>query len=206
MARSRRPRSVCVSGVSIKRTASCIDRCTGSLRSSLGTAEERALLYWLLPEDWKENRRASVTVLAGSAGRAGFDERVHQFDRDTINIGLKEGFQRELAQRHEAERPLRERFLALLDGVGRRTELGAEERAERNRIVGELRRASRWLAADAIQCVGLAPSGIVFENLDLLEQFNLLPAGTRCWVIATSAVTLPCVSMQPLGKPVVPEV
>ncbi|MEZ5285581.1 MAG: hypothetical protein R2712_12415 [Vicinamibacterales bacterium] len=140
-----------------------------SLRSSLGTAEERALLYWLLPDDWKENRRASVTVLAGSAGRAGFDERVHHFDRDTINIDLKAGFQRELAQRYEAERPLRERFLALLEGIGRRNELGAEERAERNRIVGELR------SALAVSCVEALEPDLVI--LDEFQRFKHLLDG-----------------------------
>ena len=94
-----------------------------SLRSSLGTAEERALLVWLLPDGWKENRYAAVTLLAGSAGPFGFDGRVEQFDREAINIGLREGFQELARELKEGERSLRERFMVLADGVGRRTAL-----------------------------------------------------------------------------------
>lgn len=40
------------------------------------------------------------------------------------------------------------------------------------------------LAAEALQCVGLAPGNNVFDNLDTLEQFNLVPTATRYWAHA----------------------
>src|SRR5262245_24268811 len=40
------------------------------------------------------------------------------------------------------------------------------------------------LAACALRAMSLEPSTKVFSNLDTLQQYNLIPAATRCWAHA----------------------
>jgi hypothetical protein len=150
-----------------------------NLRSSLGTAEERALLYWLVPDSWKENRYAAVTLFAGSAGRAGFESRLNQVDRAAVNEPLRDRFRKELesnpaAAPGEAElgnepRPLLSRFGDLCSRVGRRVNLDDDERRERDSIIGELRSA---LAANCVE--SLEPDLII---LDEFQRFKDLLVG-----------------------------
>jgi hypothetical protein len=141
-----------------------------SLRSRLGTAQERALLYWLLPDAWKESRYAAITLLAGAADRAGFDRRVEQVNRDRLNAQLRDDFHTELARKPAgAELPLHKRFHQLVDRVGHRVRLTDEERTERNQIVGDLRSA---LAASCVEA--LEPDLII---LDEFQRFKHLLDG-----------------------------
>ncbi len=142
-----------------------------SLRSSLGTAEERALLYWLLPDAWKDLRYSAVTLFAGAADRSGFERRLEQVESDKLNAQLRAGFHAELARSVEAaDKPLLERFARLAEMVGRRTRLADEEREERNVVIGELRAA---LAASCVEA--LEPDLII---LDEFQRFKQILDGT----------------------------
>ena len=57
------------------------------LRSSLGLAEERALLYRLLPMEWKFASTAAMNALQGLVDRERFRERVNAFNDDGIDSG-----------------------------------------------------------------------------------------------------------------------
>ena len=46
------------------------------LHSSLGTGEERALLYWLLPDDWKASPAPILNILQGGVERRRFSGMV----------------------------------------------------------------------------------------------------------------------------------
>src|SRR5215831_8647397 len=62
------------------------------LRSSLGLAEERALLFWMLPEDWKSSSTAAHNALQGSADRERFRDRVNAFNHEGIDRSLREKY------------------------------------------------------------------------------------------------------------------
>jgi len=136
------------------------------LRSSLGTADERALLYWLLPEAWKVSERGALSLLTGAAARAGFETRVREYNsRFRIDDGLRSNFQNSLQASGTAK--LKARFLILADDLGGRTlSLSDAQWNERSAVVGELRGA---LAASCIE--SLEPDLIV---LDEFQRFKYL--------------------------------
>jgi hypothetical protein len=115
-----------------------------SMRSSGGKASERALLFWLLPDDWVANRKGALSLLTGGMGRDRFKGRVDEHtQRFKIDEKLKAEFRAKLSE--ESINPaqpggsLRERFLVLADQLGGRERLSGEERQERTEIVGALR-------------------------------------------------------------------
>lgn len=111
-----------------------------NLRSTLGVADERALLYWMLPADWKSFDQGAISVLTGTAARGGFKKRVDDFRRwYSIDEELGESFRRALESSDEAIGRLKSRFLALSEQLGRREDLSEPERNERTAIVGDLR-------------------------------------------------------------------
>lgn len=143
-----------------------------NLRSSQGTVQERALLYWLLPDAWKANHVGSVSVLTGNATRSRFLDQVHEFPRYySIDDTLRAEFQQRLDSviSDEDRGPLRDRFVALANALGRRERLSEEEWHERASIVAELR--SR-LAASCIHA--LEPDLII---LDEFQRFRDLLHG-----------------------------
>jgi len=111
-----------------------------NLRSTLGVADERALLYWLLPDDWKSFDQGTISLLTGTAARSGFKKRVDDFRRwYGIDEELGESFRRTLGGSAESIGRLKSRFLTLSEQLGRREDLSDPERNERTAIVGDLR-------------------------------------------------------------------
>jgi len=143
-----------------------------NLRSSLGTAEERALLYWLLPDDWRSFRRGAISLLAGNAQREGFEQGVAAFlQQHTIDQQLRDDFRAVLARKDPTlvTTDMATRFRALAEQLGGRERLTDEERAERSAIIGELR---MMLATACIEA--LEPDLVI---LDEFQRFKDLLHG-----------------------------
>lgn len=93
------------------------------------------MLYWLLPEDWRANKHGAISVLTGTASRERFADKVDNFSKEFgIDDDLLQQFRTALSSS-----PLKDRFLALAEKLGRRERLEAEEKQERLEIVGALR-------------------------------------------------------------------
>lgn len=134
------------------------------LRSSLGRAEERALLYWLLKDVWDLRGTGPLNVLRGTAEATNFRALVARFHREhTIDRSLGAAFRRALRKRKD----LRARFQALCHVFRRvRRRIPRDQSQERARVVGEL----RWLLAAT--CVeALEPDVII---LDEFQRFKHL--------------------------------
>jgi Helicase conserved C-terminal domain len=115
-----------------------------SIRSSGGKASERALLFWLLPDDWVANKRGSLSLLTGGMSRDRFKGRVDEHPQShRIDEKLKADFRLKLGEVSinlgQPEGSIRERFLELADQLGGREHLSDEERRKRTEIVGTLR-------------------------------------------------------------------
>jgi hypothetical protein len=142
------------------------------LRSALGTADERALLYWLLDEAWGMSGMAPLNVLQGYMDRDNFRERVRYFDRSSIDPSLSEAFERELARRVAVERvegrtDLRSRFDELCERFARsRKHLPEDDRHQRRSFVGDM----RSLLAE-VCLAALEPDLII---LDEFQRFKYL--------------------------------
>lgn len=146
-----------------------------SMRSSGGKASERALLFWLLPDEWVANKRGSFSLLTGEMGRDRFKWRVDEVAQHyQIDEKLKAKFRAKLDEQPSMPaRPgpsLRENFLELADQLGGRGErLSSEERHRRTEIVGSLRTI---LAGVCIESLG--PSLVI---LDEFQRFSDLLHG-----------------------------
>lgn len=143
-----------------------------SLKSSGGRADERALLFWLLPEEWRKNEKGSVSLLTGGMGRERFKERVDE--RWQVDDELRTAFRASLGEGPgvpgQAEKPFRDRFMTLADQLGGRARgLTDDEWRERSAIVGELR---SMLAAVCVQ--SLEPDVVI---LDEFQRFSDLLHG-----------------------------
>lgn len=135
-----------------------------NLRSATGTVEERALLYKLLSDEWKEHRGPAETLLSGWASRKTFDAYVSMFEKQSLDETIRSRFHDELLRRADGDAPLLTRFQTLCTAVGRRQNLDPDERLERDFIIGELRAA---LAASCIEA--LEPDLII---LDEFQRFK----------------------------------
>jgi hypothetical protein len=145
-----------------------------SMRSSGGNADERALLFWLLPADWTVNEKGSLSLLTGGMGRDRFKGRVEELaQRPKIDDKLKTEFRAKLGEESidpaQPSGSLRERFLALADQLGGRERLSDEERQKRTEIVGALRSI---LAGACIE--SLEPDLVI---LDEFQRFSDLLHG-----------------------------
>lgn len=150
-----------------------------NLKSSLGTAEERALLYWLLDRAWNiRGRTGPLNVLQGTAGKATFRNRVRYFPHDReIDEALADQFVGALAHRVEQDRMLgrsdiRTRFddLCVRFSHARTRENRPPEDLDAQRaLVGELR---ALLAATCLRA--LQPDLII---LDEFQRFKYLLEG-----------------------------
>lgn len=151
------------------------------LKSSLGTMEERAMLYWLLHPVWDfQDKAAPKNIFQGGAGKDRFREYLQGFRRSRqIDPTLAERFRQRLQQQMAAERQagkldLYQRFIALCDAFGRVRDLSripAAEKSERNHLIGDL----RLLLAKA--CISaLEPDLIILDEFQrfkhLLEPAN----------------------------------
>jgi hypothetical protein len=137
------------------------------LRSSLGLAEERALLYWLLPEDWKSSSTAVRNALQGSADRERFRERVNAFNVGGIDSGLHTKYIERLRSNNDLARD----FQKLCDRfAGSRQNLPDEDRQLQRKVIGALRME---LARSCLRA--LQPDLII---LDEFQRFKSLLDGT----------------------------
>lgn len=120
------------------------------LRSRGGRSEERALLYWLIPADWRQNGKGAVSLLTGSKKRYRFEAEVDELRRaGALDEGLRQKFHEALTSPAGPEGPastvvrppsLRERFIVLADQLGGRTErLTDAELKEQGQVVSSLR-------------------------------------------------------------------
>lgn len=116
------------------------------LKSNLGLAEERALLYWLLDHAWGMDGVAPTKVLRGRMSRDNFENLVQYLRKEyTIDPTLADAFADAL--NHEATiaqqqgyHSLHERFDALCDSWRYlRSDPPTAEKQERSYLVGELR-------------------------------------------------------------------
>jgi hypothetical protein len=145
-----------------------------NLKSNLGRYEERVLLYWLLPDEWKVHAEGAISLLAGDSRRTNFAGNVREFSRwYSIDDEIRSDFRRTLDHVDKAseagqERTLFEWFLALSEQLGKR-DVGDEQRAERTRLVGRLR---SLLATTCIRA--LEPDLVI---LDEFQRFKGLLNG-----------------------------
>ncbi len=138
-----------------------------SLRSSQGTAEERALLFWLLPDDWKTPEVGAMNALQGGVQRERFRDRLRYSKHDTVDEGLREQFRTHI----NANSELRAQFSDLCQ----RFHYGREswpkpDRQLQSDVVGALRMA---LAESCLRA--LEPDLII---LDEFQRFKELLSGT----------------------------
>lgn len=127
-----------------------------SMRSSGGKASERALLFWLLPDDWTANKKGSLSLLTGGMGRDRFKGRVEELtQRYRIDEKLKAEFRAKLGEesidRAQPSGSLRERFLELAEQLGGRERLSDEEREKRTEIVGALRSTLAGVCIESLE-------------------------------------------------------
>lgn len=168
-----------------------------NLRSSMGVAEERALLFWLLPDTWKAHEHGAISVLTGTARRGGFKTRVDEFRRFyNIDDELAEAFQRALLAPQYGGEQLKLRFLELCERVGRRENVPDDQQPERAFIIGELRGLLARVCIDALEpdliildefqrfknllngddfAAELAKALFTYQNSDGSEQSRVLP-------------------------------
>ncbi len=137
-----------------------------SLRSSQGTAEERALLFWMLPEDWKQPNVGAMNALQGGVRqRERFRERL-KYSRHDADEGLREKFRAHL----NANGDLGARFGELCEAFHYSREWSRDERRLQSEVVGALRVA---LAESCLRA--LEPDLII---LDEFQRFKELLDGT----------------------------
>jgi len=147
------------------------------LKSSMGTVEERALLYWLLKDAWGlTDGTGPLNVLQGPAGRGSFRWRVRWTRQErridsSLAASFKAALDRHVGKQVAAgELDIRTRFLELCRRFARsRQNLPWKDRVDRARIIGELR---ALLAATCIEA--LEPDLVI---MDEFQRFRHLLSG-----------------------------
>lgn len=146
------------------------------LKSSMGTVEERALLYWLLDSAWSLKGSGPYNLLQGYASRDRFRRAVDEFHRYyEIDPTLSQAFVSALGKREESELKagepdIRSSFEELCERCARRKRVPEEDAAARNRVIAELR---GLLASTCI--TALEPDLII---LDEFQRFKHLLDGS----------------------------
>jgi len=141
---------------------------------SLGRADERVLLYWLLKSEWRLKGNGPLNILQGTKSARSFRAEVKAFKDEArkIDASLRETFLRTLEDRIERERrtgkdDLRTRFRSLVRRFRYvRNRIPDDEKRERRDIVAELRTV---LAASCVRA--LEPDLII---LDEFQRFKSL--------------------------------
>lgn len=152
------------------------------LKSNLGIAEERVLLYWLLHQAWQTHGRTGpLNVMQGRTNTERFREQVRFFRQyRTVDKSLADAFCQRLneqvvADQRAGRKDLQSRFQELCERFTRTRNyesIPREERNARNQIIGELRGV---LAQSCISA--LEPDLII---LDEFQRFkHLLGAETE---------------------------
>jgi hypothetical protein len=114
-----------------------------NLGSSEGRAHERALLYWLLPEGWRERGGSGAVraLMGGIQQEQTFRDYLAEYkgpDDPRVNTGIRDAFVEEVGR----EPLLAERFLSLCSQLSNHQVAASDEqRRERGQIVGALRSA-----------------------------------------------------------------
>lgn len=145
------------------------------LRSSLGLAEERALLYGLLPPDWKSSETAAMNALQGFVERERFRLRVKGFDYRAVDQNLALKYTERLAGNQE----LAVKFQRLCDlFAASRNSMPDEDRDLQREVIGALRMELARSCLEALQ-----PDLII---LDEFQRFkNLLDGSDPAAVLAS---------------------
>jgi Helicase conserved C-terminal domain len=146
------------------------------LRSGLGQAEERVLIYWLLRETWQLGTgRAAINVFQGHSSAERFRQKIEDFDSESLHDESRVDFVKALdlhmsCDRAAGEIDLRTRFDALCAAYSRSDRsISAETSRDRDGFIGELR------AILAKSCVkALEPDLII---LDEFQRFGHLLDG-----------------------------
>ena len=144
-----------------------------NMRSRAGKAEERALLFWLLPEEWVANKKGAVSLLSVDARRDRFKGRVDEHEvRYQIDEKLKAAFRTKLnEEQSDPQIPtgtLRDRFLRLAAQLGARENLTEDEKRERTEIISTLRTTLAGVCIESLE-----PDLVILDEFqrfsDLLE-------------------------------------
>jgi hypothetical protein len=146
------------------------------LKSHLGVAKERLLLYWLLRRVWKFSGTAPMNVFQGTVGTRRFRERIRAFPESyPIERSLARAFRQAIRahsvkQREQGNWTLRERFDWLCQAYRRSdSRISREARQERSAFIGDL----RGLLAET--CVQMLEPDLVI--LDEFQRFKHLLTG-----------------------------
>lgn len=133
------------------------------LGSSLGTAGERALLYWLLKKCWGfRDGSAPYNVLCGNADRNNFKSMVERRTPDNQTLAH---LSKKLATEMDRRPGLSDEFEALCATFGRsNAKVDREDRKRRNAFIGSVRRHL------ARVCIGALSPDIVI--LDEFQRFK----------------------------------
>jgi len=145
------------------------------LRSNLGRAEERVMLYWLLYGAWrlKGKGAAAMNLFQGASSKKSFRNSIRNFDRKNIDRDIKQDFNREL-RRFDKERrennqvALFDEFRKLLTDFkyNKATRHIPEDiRIRRNHLIGGLRR----ILADS--CIkALEPDLVIMDEFQRFKH------------------------------------
>ena len=145
------------------------------LKSNLGKAEERALLYWLLDRAWGISGTGPRNALQGYMSTENFREWVRYYKSLKIDESLSKAFEENLHKRiesdkHEGRLDIRSRFEGLSKRFGyARKYIPDNDSQDRLELVGELR---TLLAATCLRA--LEPDLII---LDEFQRFKHLLDG-----------------------------
>ena len=146
------------------------------LKSNLGIAKERMLLYWLLQETWHFTGTAPINVFQGTASAKRFRSQLKAFkEYHHIDRALAKEFRRMVREqmrkeRDNKERTLKQRFKWLCEAYQRSdSRVTSEAWQERSAFVGSLR---SLLAKTCVQM--LKPDLII---LDEFQRFKHLLNG-----------------------------
>lgn len=150
-----------------------------NLRSHLGKAKERVLLYWLLKEPWNLRGKAPLNALQGYSYWKNFRRHVRKFpQRHAIDEGLAEAFLSDLDRQAGRDRAagrddLRARFAELCSRLPKAyedtTNIPRETKRLQREVVGDL----RWHLA--VSCIEALEPDLVI--LDEFQRFKDLLVG-----------------------------
>lgn len=141
------------------------------LKSSMGIAEERALLFWMLRTRWQLKETVLLQVLRGDVSYERFKRRVAEFTKNAIELTLAQNFLNacdginfEVGDQRLGAEEMCQYVGSLL--VRRSHELPGEIRQVRSQFIGRLRQTL------AQSCLGqLTPDLII---LDEFQRFKTL--------------------------------
>lgn len=121
-----------------------------NLRSSAGTAEERALMYVLLQEPWEFRGVGPRKVLAGYSDFDNFQWSIDRAQEVDLDNALGEAFVRAVS----SDSSMRERFDALCDElryIRHSSRIPSQLYQERNAFIGDLRRTMAGVCLNALE-------------------------------------------------------